>query len=342
MNRMKRTSFNKILAILLLVAIVLTASSCSILQIRETKESESGDIETDLPETYDSVKTTEPAETVKREICLAFTGDIMLQDGVQGKCFDRVKDKLSNSDIAVGQVSGSVENLSVLEPLGLDLVDTTRYGDYGVIEKSGYNGISADYDMLQSIRIINSQNVAFAFMSLGGDGYAQSYNAPETAENVEYADFISDIVIITLHWSDETQESDRHGIIEMLAKSGADIIIADGDGVGKVEWADKGDGTSSLYVHSLGSLLSASDNADDLYGGILSFSVTVVGSRIEIEKISVLPTFVYYETDYKNLATALLSEYEDSLTDKHAIPGLHYTAMTEHFMASASAEYIQQ
>ena len=61
--------------------------------------------------------------------------------------------------------------------------------------------------------------------------------------------------------------------MKKIAEAGADIIVGNGDNIGKIEWIDTGDGTLTLAAYSLGNILSPADDAQSLYGGILNLSV---------------------------------------------------------------------
>lgn len=255
---------------------------------------------------------------------------------------------ISGADISVGMCSTPVVSdyssvgvpesvLESLKSLGFDAVNIAGAhmfdGGAEAIEDSIGNyydaglmnyGIYTDSEDYNNIRLLNADGVNIALLAFSGNEAAENsgYIIPgfkdEQAlrEWIEYADFISDIVIVSVDWAEQsgnTVSAEQKRVAGLMAKAGADIIFGGGGSFQPVEYLDTGDGTVTLCAYSLGNLLSCESEKSGL-GGILSFEITAGEGIISIENTQVIPVCTYYTAEYADIRVMPLDSCSDMLT----------------------------
>lgn len=109
----------------------------------------------------------------------------------------------------------------------------------------------------------------------------------------------SDVVIVSMHWGVEDSNivsSDQTTEANLLSSLGADVIIGTGPHVlQKVQLISRVDGGKTVVWYSLGNMLSSQLNINELIGGIAQFDISKSDGKITIDKLSFVPTFMYYE-----------------------------------------------
>lgn len=335
--------------------LLLSSVSCGMVEMRDSEqEVEQADDTAALTimpaerkntvETRAETETTAVQEEPAAVVNFVLTGDIRIDESIINDAANRAADgnnysfvrmytgifnQINSADIAMGSYStadvpfGSdddveeiqktpVESLAALSDAGYDILDTSGAAN-DPDEMSEYGTL--DLDKADSnLQYIEKNGLNFAFVSAGDD-------AQETLDTVEYADFTSDFVIVSVNWADGIDDSAKKAIAQNLAEAGADIIAGDGNILGAVEWLSTSDGSKTLAAYSLGNILSASDDPYELCGGILEFSVTSQDGVIEIKDVILEPTVVRYTEGGNGYQLVLLADYNTHLSADHAVQG---------------------
>ncbi|MBP1547714.1 MAG: CapA family protein [Oscillospiraceae bacterium] len=185
------------------------------------------------------------------------------------------------------------------------------------------------------IRVTEVDGVKVAFLC-----YTESLNGlslPEDTEltigrfdrdtiikEIEKADGISDICVVSLHWgtenSDTVEDYQREAAAE-FAEAGADVIIGNHPHVlREIELIDRTDGGQTLCAYSLGNLISAQSRGKNLIGGVLNFSITVEeGKENTVGDMEFIPVITHYDSNYSNVRLYKLSDYTPELADSHGV-----------------------
>lgn len=210
------------------------------------------------------------------------------------------------------------EALDAVLALGYKVLDTSGAGDCsGALKDREITEISDSLGGDNGIKTVEVSGVTFAFLSAGDDESAQPYNGEKFGETLEYADLISDILIVFVHWEYGIDQDGRAEVAARIADLGADMIIGDGDSIGKVEWIKTEDGRMSLAAYSLGNLLSSADEGYRLCSGILTFSVLVTGDMLEITDAMVVPEFVFYTPEKDGFQVYRMEDCNSEVTAAH-------------------------
>lgn len=245
-----------------------------------------------------------------------------------------------NTDVVEGEDDSKtaempVEAMAAMAELGFEALDTgssvkpdRKYAEnmkeYGVVDLDPTK--SAD----DGIYTFEKDGVVIAVLS------ADAEKTDGLLENVEYADFISDVVIVSLKWGSADHDSTAYSI----ADAGADIIIGSGDTLGGVKWIDTGDGTLTLSVDSLGTFVATGENADELCGGILSVEISKYADKISLDNVCIEPTLVHFEAEHSNYQVFKLSEYKNEIIAANAINEIDPSTMIEKVRGIVGAEFL--
>ncbi len=290
-------------------------------------------------------------ETAKTVVTFTAAGAIRIDDAIIEDAANRASDgntysflkmysgiyrDIRDADVALGSYPAAsspcgsedkthttpIESLAALSELGFTVLDTS--GEEGESERYpddmleyGIGNIHSSLTGDEAIYTVEQDGITIAFLA------ADDTLANGLSENIEYADFMSDIVVVSLNWSDGASVSDKQKTAAVIAEAGADIIIGSGDTLGGVEWIDTEDGTMTLVVYSLGNFVATSEKMDNLYGGILSLDITLSEGVISLENVCVDPIIIYYTSYYtsdnKNYQLFELSEYSEDISATHAV-----------------------
>lgn len=348
----KQHKTTKKLALILSAVLLASLSSCIKIEMRESNAEEQVEAEESAPlmltqatkkYTVESapeaeaqnIKAEEPREVVTFAVC----GDIVMDENIitdaanrasEGKSYSFLKmytgvyNALSSADIAIctysaaadengEMVQSPIESVGAIYDLGIDAVNTDKgAGISGYLEEYELNELLPASDAV----ILEKNGLNIACLSF--DESTSDYSA-----DIEYADFVSDVVMVFVDWNDGTTEAEMKDTVRKIAEAGADVVIGNGRNLGGVEWLDTGDGTLTLAAYSLGHLLAASEDVSGLCGGILSFSICVGNGSIGIEDVLVTPTLIHYTSDEASdpvgYQVFTFDSYRDELALQHAV-----------------------
>ncbi len=140
---------------------------------------------------------------------------------------------------------------------------------------------------------------------------------------IDNAKNASDIVCVTVHWSNESESElsdSQNEIISKLLKYGADIIVGTGkNDLQKFEFQANGDGEQALVIPSLGKVISLEDSADSFLGGIADVTVTKdpKSNKTVVSSAKLIPTVTVYEEDYANVRVLPFAKCTEDIIKKH-------------------------
>lgn len=369
MNYLNKNSAGKCVSILAAGAMLLSSVSCGMIEMRDSEveteyEEETAVLMLSPAERKNTVETrteteaapkAEPATTVN----LVFTGDLRVDSSIIDDAANRAGDGQSYSflrmytgifrlvgeaDIAMASYSAAdvpfgadsavntpIESLAALSEVGYDVLDTSgAENDADILYE--YDIIDIDANGDNSIKFLESNGLKFAYVSV--DPEVDTYT-----EDVEYADFMSDIVVASVNWED-TAEADKKSIAVNLAEAGADVVIGNGNALEGIEWISASDGSKTLVAYSLGNLLATSNEVSELCGGILSMTVTARGDVLEIGSIVLEPSVVRYTTGGADYQLVLLKNYGEELSADHAVSGATSEAFVSYVRKAVAAEFL--
>ena len=282
----------------------------------------------EVNDTTDDQETEVVPENTKT-VTLAIAGDIKLSEQMiedaraqapEGKDYAFLRmytgayRTINNADIAIGSYSAvgkpygtesdyepPTEHLDALAALGFDILDISGCGsDYRTLEEHELRGISSAEEGDDAIRTVEAEGITFAFISAASnENTAQNYTTDDFIARIEYADLISDYLVVFVRWKDDMTRVNKCETAKKLANSGADLIIGDGETTGAVEVIEKEDGSTAAVAYSLGNLLSDANEACNLCSEVLTVSFDVEtdedGNTLFSEsQFSVIPMFVHY------------------------------------------------
>lgn len=348
---------------------LLSSVSCGMIEMRDSEveteyEEETAVLMLSPAERKNTVETrteteaapkAEPAATVN----LVFTGDLRVDSSIIDDAANRAGAGQSYSflrmytgifrlvgeaDIAMASYSAAdvpfgadstvntpIESVAALSEVGYDVLDTSgAENDADILYEYDILDIDANGD--NSIQFLESNGLKFAYVSVdpGVDTYT---------EDVEYADFMSDIVVASVNWKD-TAEADKKSVAVNLAEAGADVVIGNGNALEGIEWISASDGSKTLVAYSLGNLLATSNEVSELCGGILSMTVTARGDVLEIGSIVLEPSVVRYTAGGADYQLVLLKNYGEELSADHAVSGATSEAFVSYVRKAVAAEFL--
>lgn len=369
MNYFNKNSAGKCVSILAAGAMLLSSVSCGMIEMRDSEveteyEEETAVLMLSPAERKNTVETrteteaapkAEPATTVN----LVFTGDLRVDSSIIDDAANRAGAGQSYSflrmytgifrlvgeaDIAMASYSAAdvpfgadstvntpIESVAALSEVGYDVLDTSgAENDADILYEYDILDIDANGD--NSIQFLESNGLKFAYVSVdpGVDTYT---------EDVEYADFMSDIVVASVNWKD-TAEADKKSVAVNLAEAGADVVIGNGNALEGIEWISASDGSKTLVAYSLGNLLATSNEVSELCGGILSMTVTARGDVLEIGSIVLEPSVVRYTAGGADYQLVLLKNYGEELSADHAVSGATSEAFVSYVRKAVAAEFL--
>lgn len=160
---------------------------------------------------------------------------------------------------------------------------------------------------------------------------------------VDSAKNASDIVCVTVHWDNESDNKlsdSQNEIIDKLLKYGADIIVGTGkNDLQKFEFKTNGDDEQALVIPSLGKVISLEESADSFLGGIADITLTKdsKNSKTSITSAKLIPTVTVYENDYANVRVLPLAKCTEDIIKKHG-----FVQEDEKFTLSYIKNYFNQ
>ncbi len=242
---------------------------------------------------------------------------------------------LGNHMIDLGFDVFSTANNHTLDK-GVDgLLATLDYWDSK--ENSTVVGVYRNLADKENIRTRDVKGVKFSFLNyteyLNGLSLPEgseiiigdAFNIDGMVEDVKKAKSISDICVVCMHWGVEDSDviSDtQRDVAQILANAGADIIIGNHPHVLRdIEMVTANDGTQTICAYSLGNLISAQSNGQNLIGGFLSFDIDINTSDdlINFENVKFIPVVTHYDYNYSDVRLYKFSDYTRELADAHGV-----------------------
>ncbi|WP_066187509.1 MULTISPECIES: CapA family protein [Gracilibacillus] len=168
----------------------------------------------------------------------------------------------------------------------------------------------ADQD---NIRVLDTeQGISIAFLSYtygtngipvptGKDYLVNFLDREQMADEVERAEDLADITIVSIHAGQEEQRTpnqEQRDWAQYAADLGVEVVIGHHPHVLQpVEWLEGKDGQPTLAAYSLGNFLSGQYQFYNRIGGVLQFDVVKEDNQTRIEAPRFLSTFVEFEED---------------------------------------------
>ena len=350
-NIKKRKIFQRF-ALIFSAVMLASLSSCIKIEMRDSSAEQQAEAEesatlmlTQATKKY-TVESAPEADTQKAQaederevITFSVCGNIVMDENIisdaanratEGKSYSFLKmytgvyNDISSADTAIctysalnnenGEaVQSPIESVGAIYDLGIDVVNTDK--------STGISGYLGEYELDEILPssdavIIENNGLNIACLSL-------TESSSDYASEIEYAGFVSDIVMVFVDWNDGTTDTEMKNTAVKIAEAGADIIIGNGKSLGGVEWLDTGDGTLTLAAYSLGNILADSDNVSGLCGGILNFSICYGNGSIGIEDVVLTPTLIHYisdeDSDHTGYQVFTFESYRNELAEQHAV-----------------------
>lgn len=228
------------------------------------------------------------------------------------------------------------------------------YDERGMVRVGAYR----NEEDRENIRVVEKDGVRVAFLC-----YTESLNGlnlPEDTElqigrfdkdtiikEIEAADEISDICVVSLHWGTENSgvvEDYQRAAATEFAEAGADVIIGNHPHVlREIEVIDTSDGGQTLCAYSLGNFISAQSVGTNLIGGVLNFGVTVEEGRENVIcDTEFIPIVTHYDGNYSNVRLYKLSDYTPELANAHGVRSMSkfdYDYITEYLESKGLGKY---
>lgn len=246
------------------------------------------------------------------------------------------------------------DSLTALMELGFDVANTagTKRLDCGVagmdstidnVRETGMMQIGAYKDDIDAgdVRVleVNGIRVAFVAFTENADDAGNLVlhdltDAPVAASLITYADLVSDVVVVSVTWDNNTGSAVREeqkNAAQILAEAGADIIVgSDGTGLQKAEWLTTEDGTKTFTAYSLGNLMATPADAASALGGLLTLDVTLAeDGTASLENVVIHPIMKHYDAGQTGYQVTEFFKY--NAADTHGAEGMNmadlYTAV---------------
>lgn len=184
----------------------------------------------------------------------------------------------------------------------------------------------------ETVRIHEKDGVKIAFLAYtyGTNGMSVStssglvipyLNEEDIRRQVAAAKEISDIVIVNMHWGDDssfTVNAEQKKYAQILADCGVDVVIGEHPHVLQpMEWMEGKDGHKMLLTYSIGNFLSTMYNDYFMVGGMLSFDIVKNDADTYVENVQLIPTVTYYDANRANLSIYFLDDFTHELASSH-------------------------
>lgn len=374
---MKRPGMKRIAAVL---SALLLLPSCGVLEMREaipeTEPASDGllsqarrSAEAEGEQSPGLQLYTTPQEVEETpSITFAFAGDILIDTFIisdaarkagEGQSYSFLRTvsgvyrMLESVDVTVGYDSSAVhpkgdtdpthrtpaEALETLANAGYDVLNTLDWNDEkGLLAEYGVEDLSLAEGGTNAV-VIQQEGITVSLLTVGGD--VHPIGTEDVNRQIGEAAEVSDLVIVMADWKAGMTSGEQCAAAYYMAEAGADVIIGTGDTVGAVDWLNKADGTESLAVYSLGSLLSTSAYFENLTGGILTFTAERRSSgRVAVKDVVLTPTFTHMERGRREVQVFPLSSYRDELAKVHYIGGLTVDTIMSYVRSIVPAVYL--
>ncbi len=205
-----------------------------------------------------------------------------------------------------------------------------------------YIGLYESQEERDTIQVVEKDGIRIAFLAYNQminstEDYPSycinTFNEEQIKKDVENAQEISDIVIVSCHWGvegDTEPQPFQKKYAKYLADLGVDMIIGTHTHtLQPVEWIEGKDGHKTLVAYSLGNFVSGMLEEETQLEGMLSCDFRKEGNECLIENVVLTPLMNHYEAGdshnvydtRKNFTVYRLKDYTEELAKKHALQG---------------------
>ncbi len=232
----------------------------------------------------------------------------------------------------------------------LDLINSTN----GIISAGAYHS----RDEYQSLKTIEVDGVSFVFLSY--TEHTNGISLPESKEDyiiymdelddvraqVEYADKIADVVVVSMHAGIEYSDA-PHAVQKRFAEKvvgwGADLVLGSHPHtLQPIDYIKNAQGKEVPIIYSLGNFVSTQDQPKRLIGGIANITVTKDFSSGEVTVGKPLFDIVitHYRTGNSGVKLYTLSQYSDELASQHGVGGFSLDFIYSHIRKILGEEHL--
>ncbi len=202
-----------------------------------------------------------------------------------------------------------------------------------------------DFD---NIRTIEKEGITIALLSYT---YDTNRIFPSSAELVipfineadiirqaKIAEEIADITVCSVHWGIEQHtkpSAEQRSVAKLLAENGVDVILGHHPHVLQpIEIIESSNG-STLCIYSLGNILSAMQNWQNMVGGFFTFDIVKsTDGEVNFDNPKFTPTAFYYGPSYYNSHLYFLKDYTAEKAKTHGTGRLYGSYATPSDMLS--------
>ncbi len=232
----------------------------------------------------------------------------------------------------------------------LDLINSTK----GLLAAGAYHSREEYTD----IQIKDVKGIKFAFLSY--TEHTNGITLPEDKEDyivylselddvkqqVEYADRVADVVVVSMHAG--TEYSDSYNDIQSdfaqnVADWGADLVIGTHPHtLQPVEYVTSASGKQVPVIYSLGNFVSAQDKPKRLIGGManITFTKDFSTGEVTVSKPQLDIVITHYKTGFSGIKLYRLADYTDSLAASNGVGGFSLDYIYNHVRNIIGDEYL--
>lgn len=200
-------------------------------------------------------------------------------------------------------------------------------------------GVYRDTADMENIRVkeFNGLKVAFLAYTENINGYTVPEDSPiqiiltsqedVIQEQIEKANALADIVIVSAHWGVEDTFEVTDGVkaqAQNMIEWGADVIIGNHPHVPQtMEYVTRSDGTEGFVFYALGNFVSAQTFNINIIGEVADFELVYddATAQVTVENVQVRPIITQYDDGLlTNLRLIAYKDYTEELANAHGIP----------------------
>ncbi len=200
-------------------------------------------------------------------------------------------------------------------------------------------GVYRDVDDMNNIRIkeVNGLKVAFLAYTENINGYTVPDDSTiqitlttqddVIQEQIERANELADIVVVSAHWGDEDTFEVRDGVkaqAQNMIEWGADVIIGNHPHVPQtMEYITRSDGTQGFVFYAMGNFVSAQTFNINLISEVADFDLVYheEDKQVTVENVQVHPIITQYDDgSLSNLRLIAYKDYTEELAEEHGLP----------------------
>ncbi len=188
------------------------------------------------------------------------------------------------------------------------------------------------------IRTVEKEGITIALLSYtyGTNGHALPskselvipyINESDIIRQAKIAEEIADITVCSIHWGIEHHTSpsaEQRSVAKLLSENGVDVILGHHPHVLQpIEIIETAKG-STLCIYSLGNILSAMENWQNMVGGFFTFDIVrCVEGDVTFDNPKFTPTAFFYGPSYYNSHLYFLKDYTTEKAKTHGTGKLY-------------------